>query len=94
MRYAMVLKLIYVKMNSQQMCSSWVRFYQDCALLPLVAHAWGLTGVEKLLAIVVAYVDRRLTPRLTYPLLECRRIENLCLVEARFNQVHGYLEVA
>ena len=57
-------------------------------------NAWGLTGVEKLLAVVVAYVDRRLTPRLTYPLLECRRIENLCLVEARFNQVHGYLEVA
>ena len=76
------------------MSPSWVRFYHNCALPLLVTHAWGLTGVEKLLAIVVAYVDRRLTPRLTYPLLECRRIENLCLVEARFNQVHGYLEVA
>ena len=76
------------------MSQSWVRFYHNCALPLLVAHAWGLTGVQELLAVVVAYVDRRLTPRLTYPLLECRRIENLCLVEARFNQVHGYLEVA
>ena len=76
------------------MSPSWVTFYHNCALPLLVTHASGLTGVQELLALVVAYVDRRLTPRLTYPLLECRRIENLCLVEAGLNQVHGHLEIS